>query len=161
LAYPQQQSLPTTPGFLNHLWPPSNLDLHSDLDEQQFDHTPSSLDPDQYRSILTSLPLELISHQLAHRNFQNLMVRSLHQTWNDHVLSPTIDPNTLPLQISISQKPFHCLHLDLMQNHFCYGLTTSTNYSAYLFIVTIPGKLTGWIGLPTESTTSIITALKH
>ncbi|KAI2494629.1 Reverse transcriptase (RNA-dependent DNA polymerase) [Fragilaria crotonensis] len=27
-------------------------------------------------------------------------------------------------------------------------------------IVTTPGKLTGWIGLPTESTTSIITALK-
>jgi hypothetical protein len=48
-----------------------------------------------------------------------------------------------------------------MQNPFHYGLTTSTNYSAYLFIVTTPGKLTGWIGLPTESTTSIITALKQ
>jgi hypothetical protein len=47
-----------------------------------------------------------------------------------------------------------------MQNPFRYGLTTSTNYSAYLFIVTTPGKLTGWIGLPTESTTSI-TALKQ
>jgi hypothetical protein len=32
--------------------------------------------------------------------------------------------------------------------------------SAYLFIVTTPGKLTGWIGIPTESTASIITALK-
>jgi hypothetical protein len=48
-----------------------------------------------------------------------------------------------------------------MQNPFRYGLTTSTKYSAYLFIVTTPGKLTGWIGLPTESTTSIITALKQ
>jgi hypothetical protein len=98
------------------------------------------------------------------------MVGSLHQTWNDHVLSHTIDPNTWPLQLCISQKrarskkpqrqgnkPFHCLHLDLMQNPLHNGLTTSTNYSAYLFIVTTPGKLTGWIGLPTDSTTSIIT----
>jgi hypothetical protein len=46
-----------------------------------------------------------------------------------------------------------------MQNPFRYGLTTSTNYSAYLFIVTTPGKLTGWIGLPT--TISIIVALKQ
>jgi hypothetical protein len=40
-------------------------------------------------------------------------------------------------------------------------LTTNINYSVYLFIVTTPGKLTGWIGLPTESTTSIIIALKQ
>jgi hypothetical protein len=100
------------------------------------------------------------------------MAGSLHQTWNDHALSPTIDPITWPLQISISQKhawnktpqrqgtePFHCLHLDLMQNLFRYGLTANTNYSPYLFIVTAPGKLTGLIGLKTESTTSIIIAL--
>ncbi len=47
-----------------------------------------------------------------------------------------------------------------MRNPFCFGLTTNTNFSAYLFIVTTPGKLTGWIGLPTKSTNSIITALK-
>jgi hypothetical protein len=47
-----------------------------------------------------------------------------------------------------------------MRNPFHFGITTATNYSAYLFIVTTPGKLTGWIGLPTESTASIITALK-
>ncbi|KAI2505942.1 hypothetical protein MHU86_8541 [Fragilaria crotonensis] len=58
-------------------------------------------------------------------------------------------------------EPFHRLHLDLMRNPFRYGLTTNSNYSAYLFIVTTPGKLTGWIGLPTESTTSILIALKQ
>ena len=42
-------------------------------------------------------------------------------------------------------------------NPFCFGHTTNTNFSAYLHIVTTPGKLTGWIGLPTESTNSIIT----
>ena len=47
-----------------------------------------------------------------------------------------------------------------MRNPFCFGLTTVTNYSAHLFVVTTPGKLTGWIGLPTESTASIITGLK-
>jgi hypothetical protein len=57
-------------------------------------------------------------------------------------------------------EPFHQLHLDLMRNPIHFGITTATNYSAYLFIVTTPGKLTGWIGLPTESTASIITALK-
>ncbi|KAI2511948.1 hypothetical protein MHU86_2464 [Fragilaria crotonensis] len=57
-------------------------------------------------------------------------------------------------------EPFHQLHLDLLRNPFRFGLTTNTNYSAYLFIVTTPGKLTGWIGLPTESTLSILTALQ-
>ena len=121
----------------------------------------------------SSLPLETVSRRLAHRNFRNLMSGSLHHAWNDHTLSPAIDKNTWPIRMSISQKharskiplrqgsePFHQLHLDLMRNPFRFGLTTATNYSAYLFIVTTPGKLTGWIGLPTESTASIITALK-
>ncbi|KAI2498781.1 hypothetical protein MHU86_15737 [Fragilaria crotonensis] len=112
----------------------------------------------------TSLPLETISRRLAHRNFRNLMTGSLHHAWNDHTLSPAIDKNTWPIRISISQKharskiplrqgsePFHQLHLDLMRNPFRFGLTTATNYSAYLFIVTTPGKLTGWIGLPTKA----------
>jgi hypothetical protein len=37
---------------------------------------------------------------------------------------------------------------------------SDANFSAYLFIVTTPGKLTGWTGLPTESTASILTALQ-
>jgi hypothetical protein len=101
------------------------------------------------------------------------MTSSLHHPWNNHTLSSAIDKKTWPYRISISQKhaqskiiltqgsePFHQLHLDLMRNPFCFGLTTSTNYSAYACIVTTPGKLTGWVGLPTESTASIITALK-
>jgi hypothetical protein len=47
-----------------------------------------------------------------------------------------------------------------MRNPFCFGITTATNFSAYLFIVTTPGKLTDWIGLPTKNTASIITVLK-
>ena len=82
---------------------------------------------------------------------------------------PTLGPFKFPSaknvparkHLNVKAPNFHCLHLDLMQNPFRYGLTTNTNYSAYLFIVTTPGKLTGWIGLPTESTTSIITALKQ
>ncbi|KAI2496243.1 hypothetical protein MHU86_18247 [Fragilaria crotonensis] len=94
----------------------------------------------------TSLPLETISRRLAHRNFRNLMTGSLHHAWNDHTLSPAIDKNTWPIRISISQKharskiplrqgsePFHQLHLDLMRNPFRFGLTTATNYSAYLY----------------------------
>ena len=152
--------------------PTLNIEPDSLPEEEHYDDTVTSLNPDQRRSV-TTLSLELVSRRFAHRNFRNLMVGSLHQTWHDHVLSPTIDPNTWPLRISISQKrarnknpqregtePFHRLHLDLMRNPFRFGLTTNTNFSAYLFIVTTPGKLTGWIGLPTESTNSIITALK-
>ncbi|KAI2497644.1 ubinuclein-2-like protein [Fragilaria crotonensis] len=153
--------------------PKEPFDLDSEPEEQHFDDTTTPIDTDQRRSI-TALPLELIYRRLAYRNFRNLMVGSLHQTWNDHVLTPTVDHNSWPLRISISQKrarnktpqrqgtePFHRLHLDLMRNPFRYGLTTNSNYSAYLFIVTTPGKLTGWIGLPTESTTSILIALKQ
>ena len=135
-------------------------------------HVDTSQQHDTSRTT-TSLPLETMSRRLAHRNFRNLMTGSLHNAWNDHTLSPAIDKNTWPIRISISQKharskiplrqgsePFHQLHLDLMRNPFRFGITTATNYSAYLFIVTTPGKLTGWIGLPTESTASIITALK-
>jgi hypothetical protein len=95
MAPPALGLFSTTPGSLNHD-PPTNFDLVSDPDEQQFDDTTSSLDHDQNRST-AFLPLELISRQLAHRNFQNLMVGSLYQTWNDHALSPTIDLNTWPL----------------------------------------------------------------
>jgi hypothetical protein len=127
-------------------------------------HVDTTQQPDTSKPT-TSLPLET--------NFQNLRTSSLHNAWNDHTLSPAIDTNTWPIRISISQKhaqskiplsqssePSHQLHLDLMRNPFCFGITSATNYSAYLFIVTTPGKLTGWIGLPTESTASIITALK-
>ena len=166
-----QRELPQQQAFAAISHPP--IDLEDDnLETEIFDTTANTVDPDQRQPIKT-LPLELVSRRLAHRNFRNLMVGSLHQTWNDHVLSPTIDPNTWPIKISISQKtarnktpqrqgtePFHRIHLDLMRNPFRYGLTTSTNFSAYLFIVTTPGKLTGWIGLPTESTTSILKAMK-
>ncbi len=57
-------------------------------------------------------------------------------------------------------EPCHQLYCDLMSDPFCFGLTTATNCSAYLFIVTNPGKFTGWIQLQTESTAAIITALK-
>jgi hypothetical protein len=167
-----RRELPPHQAFSAVSLPNVNLESDSSPAEDHFADTVDTINPDQRRSV-TTLPLELVARRLAYRNFRNLMVGSLHQTWNDHVLSPTIDPNTWPLRISISQKrarnktpqregtdPFHRLHLDLMRNPFRYGLTTNTNYSAYLFIVTTPGKLTGWIGLPTESTASIITALK-
>jgi hypothetical protein len=97
---------------------------------------------------LKSLPLELISRHLAHRNFRSLMLGSLHHAWHDHVVALTVDPNNWPLCTSVSQKqaqntapmrqgdePFHCLHIDLMRNPFR-------------------------IGLPIKSTISILNALK-
>jgi hypothetical protein len=83
--------------------PTLNIEPDSLPVEKHYDDTVTSLNPDQRRSV-TTLSLELVSRRLAHRNFRNLMVGSLHQTWHDHVLSPTIDPNTWPLRISISQK---------------------------------------------------------
>ena len=92
------------------------------------------------------------------------MTGSLHHALNNHTLSPAIDKNTWPIRISISQKharskiplrqgsePFHQLHLDLMRNPFCLDS---------LLQQTIHPIFSGWIGLQTESTASIITALK-
>jgi hypothetical protein len=111
----------------------------------------------------TSLPLDHIL-SLCTVEFQNLMTGSLHQAWNKHTLSPAINKNTWPICISISQEhaqskiplkqgsePFHQLHLDLMRNLFCLDS---------LLQQTIHPNFSGWIGLPTESTASIITALK-
>ena len=150
---------------------PGNTTISPDTEFEQ--HIDTSDDTDTTSRPITTLPLEIMSRRLAHRNFRNLMTGSLHNAWNDHILSPATDTNTWPIRISISQKrarrkvplrqgtePFHQVHLDLMRNPFRFGLTTSTNFSAYLFIVTTPGKLTGWIGLQTESTSSILTALQ-
>ena len=69
-----------------------NLESDSLPEEEHYDDIATSLNRDQQQSVVT-LPLELVSQRLAHRNFRNLMVGSLHQTWNHHVLSPTIDPS--------------------------------------------------------------------
>ena len=152
----------TTPDDYTSASPAISFEQHLDTST-----TPESTQP------MATLPLEITSRCLAHRNLRNLMNGSLHNVWNDHILSPATDTNTWPIQISISQKrarskvalcqgsePFHQLHLDLLRNPFHFGLTTSTNFSADLFIVTTPGKRTCWIGLRTESTASFLTALQ-
>ena len=170
-----REELPVHQAFAAIASTPTNVN-NDDFETESFisDEDESvTTNPDHTQHPLKSLPLELISRRLAHRNFRNLMLGSLHQAWHDHTITPTIDPNNWPLRISVSHKrarnktpmrqgnePFHRIHLDLMRNPFRFGLTTNTNFSAYLFIVTTPGKLTGWIGLPTESTASITTALK-
>jgi hypothetical protein len=102
-----------------------------------------------YSRPTTSIPLETISHCLAHqKKFSNIMTQSLHHELNCHTLSPVIDKSTWQIHISISQKqacsklpfrqgsdPFHQVHLGIMRQPFCIGLTTATNFSAYLFIV--------------------------
>ncbi|KAI2505310.1 hypothetical protein MHU86_9110 [Fragilaria crotonensis] len=167
------QELPSEQAFSMTSQPNTTSDDTSNSPAITFEqHLDTSTNPNPDQPTAT-LPLEITSRRLAHRNFRNLMTGSLHHVWNDHILSPATDTQTWPIRISISQKrarskvplrqgsePFHQLHLDLLRNPFRFGLTTSTNYSAYLFIVTTPGKLTGWIGLPTESTLSILTALQ-
>ena len=164
---PQHQAFATTTTNSSNT---NNDDLETEPFVNDSSLITTSNDTSQH---LKPLPLELVSRRFAHRNFRNLMLGSLHQAWNDHTISPTIDTNNWPLRVSVSHKrarnktpmhqgndPFHRVHLDLMRNPFRFGLTTATNFSAYLFIVSTPGKLTGWIGLPTESTDSITTALK-
>ena len=166
---PSEQAFSTIANTTNE---PQVTTFSPDVEFKQHIET-SENDIDTTSRTTTTLPLEIMSRRLAHRNFRILMTGSLHIAWQDHTLSPAIDTNTWPIRISISQKrarrkvplrqgtePFHQLHLDLMRNPFRFGLTTSTNFSAYLFIVTTPGKLTGWIGLQTESTSSILIALK-
>ena len=63
--------------------------------------------------------------------------------------------------VPMPDEPFHMLHLDLMRNPFPFGITPSTNYSAYLFIVVTPGKLVGWVGLIGESSRDIYNGLKR
>jgi hypothetical protein len=112
-------------------------------------HLDTSTTPDSTQPTATLL-LEITFQRLAHRNFRNLMTGSLHNVWNDHILSPATDTNTLPIQISISQKrarskvplcqvsePFHQLHLDLLRNPFRFGLTTSTHQKVSLCYMVI------------------------
>ncbi|KAI2494162.1 Reverse transcriptase (RNA-dependent DNA polymerase) [Fragilaria crotonensis] len=81
----------------------------------------------------------------------------------------TVVPHVIihPFSTFVMLKPATSLSLLLTEpprsQHSKEPLTATSPLmkdKTYLFIVTTPGKLTGWIGLPTESTTSIITALK-
>ena len=121
-----------------------------------------------------SLPLELISQRLGLRNTKTLLTGSLHKVWRgDQQLIPSTTTSDWPVRISISHKraqskrpqddgpaPFYQLHLDLIKNPFRYGLTTDTNFSAYLFIVATPGRYIGWQGTHLESSLGLFTALQ-
>ena len=98
----------------------------------------------------------------------------MYSVWRDSQLVPATDKDNWPIRVSVSHKharskeltrssviPFNYLHLDIIRNPFRFGLTASTNFTAYLFIVATPGKLVGWVGLPDEcSSQAIIQALK-
>ena len=49
----------------------------------------------------------------------------------------------------------------MIRNPFRYGLTSETNFSAYLFIVATPGRYVGWQGTHLESSTGLFNALKQ
>ena len=123
---PSEQAFSTTANTNSE---PDNTTILLDIDFEQ--HVDSSDDTDTTPRVTTTLPLEIMSRRLAHRNFRNLMTGSLHNAWNDHTLSPATDTDTWPIRISISQKrarrkvplrqgtePFHQLHLDLMRKSF-------------------------------------------
>jgi len=157
----------------------TNINVISDTEDESpsaacsiNDDTPMSTFIPSEQSI-KSLPLELVSRRLAFRSIRNLLTGSLHKVWRDYQLSPATDTNSWPVRISISQKrarskiplpeaphPFFQLHLDLIRNPFRYGITSNTSFPAYLFVVATPGKYTGMIGLPEESSDAISTALK-
>lgn len=121
---------------------------------------------------LSTLPLELTSQRLGFKNIRTLMAGSVHKVWRDHQLYPSTASSNWPIRIAVSHKrarkkvpipqpkePFHMIHLDLIKNPFQFGITTNTNFSAYLFIVVTPGKLVGWLGLHGESHKDIFQAL--
>ncbi len=149
--------LPTQQAFSTMSQPENATPYETTFSPAFEQHVDTTQQPNNSRPTTSIVPLETISRCLAHQNFWNLMTGSLHYAWNNHALSPTIHKSTWPIRISVSQKhawskiplrqgseSFHQLHLHLMRNPFCFGITTATNYSAYLFIVTTPGKLTGW-----------------
>ena len=160
-----------------------SLNMASDQDPNDTTNTPPS-DSDSETTIhhasqkgthspeLTTLPLELTSVRLGFKNIRTLMAGSIHKVWRNHQLYPSTSTESWPIRIAVSHKrarkkipipqpkePFHMLHLDLIKNPFQFGITTQSNFSAYLFIVVTPGKLVGWIGLDGESTRDIIKAL--
>ncbi len=132
VAYPQQQSHPTTPGLLNHLWPnyqfwPRSWPRWTTLWWHYFisGSWPKLL---QYFLTLRTYIPPTCSPQIP-KSYGWIPSPNMEWScpftynWSQH----------LALQISISQKrarnktpqcqgnkPFHRLHLDLMQNPFCY-----------------------------------------
>ena len=109
-----------------------------------FDDTTDPIDTDQHRSV-TALPLELIYRLACLTQFlkpncwipwPNIEWSCPHTyNWSQLLATSAFQslknvPTTRTPQHQ-GTEPFHCLHLDLMRNPFCFGLTTSTtNYSA-------------------------------
>ncbi|KAI2506226.1 hypothetical protein MHU86_8161 [Fragilaria crotonensis] len=80
-----RRELPPHQAFSAISLPNVNLESDSSPAEDHFADTVDTINPDQRRSVTTYL--SSFARRLAYRNFRNLMVGSLHQTWNDHVLS--------------------------------------------------------------------------
>ena len=68
---------------------------------------------------------------IAHQNFRNLITGSLHCSWNDHMLYPTLDKNTLPMCISNSQKQAQkaSISFTLISRAIPFALHSPTNNS--------------------------------
>ena len=87
----------TTPSFCSYIASIPNLE---DPDTESFllDDDVTVTNSNNITQPLKSLPLELISRRFAHCNFRNLLIVSLHQAWNDHIVAPTVDPNNWPFE---------------------------------------------------------------
>jgi hypothetical protein len=86
----------------------SAFEQHGDTTQQ-----PGGSRPTSY------LPLETISCCLAHWNFQNLMIGSLHHASNNHTLSPAINRNTWPSIFPKAKNMLEAKYLsDKVQNPF-------------------------------------------
>jgi len=135
------------------------------------DHAAKQLS--QSQKYKKSIPLELFSRRMAYKNMKTLLTGSLHEVWHNTTLTPTTTTDDWPVRVSISHKharnkesqrgsttPFHTIHMDLIHNPFRYSITETTNWEYYLFLVATPGRYCGWVGLPSNHSSSLFTALQ-
>jgi transposase InsO family protein len=118
------------------------------------------------------IPLELLHARLGHRKCRTLLAASEHNLWEDASIRMTGETGCLTCGIATIRsrarnKEAHSgatrageyLFLDIQHPIVASGLTISTSYAYYLFIVDAFSRYAKLYGLPKKSTSAVVAAL--
>jgi hypothetical protein len=162
----------TIPHHKNGRATASNLSVTNQINEEAdavYHKVPTYRNKDQDKK---RLPLELLHLRLGHHKCRTLLAASEHQLWEDTTVRMTGETGCLSCDIATIRsrarnKEAHSgathageyLFLDIQHPLLQTGLTISTSYPFYLFIVDAYSRFSRLYGIPKKSVSAVMSAL--
>jgi len=151
----------------------STLASYITVQKEEYNPVPSTCSRG-HSSKKKQISLELLHCHLGHQKCCTLLAASEHNLWADTAIQMSPESHCLSCGIatiratarsnephSAASKPGEYAFLDIQQPIVSTGLTPSTTYAFYLFVVDAYSRYTRLYGIPTKSSSSVITALKR